>query len=243
MKKLFLALLFTILVLPSITVQADDVGVTAEPSFGLQPPSNFTLTIVEENQILAEWTAGDLCVNYELRRSVETHPTDHTEGEQVYYGSNLSFLDTGLDIGLEIDKYTYYYTLWGRDSGDNWSTYVTADTGGSMTTAILLGVFAFLALGLTIGGYALHRGSLAFAGAGVWGILMVFSLTQSGDIYTGTFWISMGLMLASAVEAVLLNKGAEQAEDEIEHTLAIDEAFKEMDDVNVARKTRRQTRR
>jgi len=93
--------------------------------------------------------------------------------------------------------------------------------------------FVFLCLGLTIAGYAFHRGSLVLAGATAWGILGVYSYaltTWTWDIYQALFWLCIGMIFVSAVEGVTLNKGAEEAEEEFEHSQAIDEALREMDE-------------
>lgn len=249
MKKLILILIFLLLAMPT-AVKADDVGVVADPVYGTPEPYNFTLTIVGENQILAEWDAdpaGD--ENFELRRSVETYPTTQSEGEQVYLGSEKEFLDTGADIGLEIDKYTYYYSLWGYEG--TWSEdYTSADTGGTMTNMILLGILVFLGFGLAIGGYALHRSSLAFASAGVWFITAVWGYIDAASewgISMGIFWIAIAMFFTTAIESVTLSRGTEKAEDELEYQEAkkeaIDESMADMDeDISFRRQKRRENR-
>jgi hypothetical protein len=236
-------LIVGIAVLPSSPVASDNVGVTADPVYGTLAPYTFTLTVVNDNKILAEWTPYvDSDDNFELRRSVTEHPTTRSEGEQAYVGSDTSYTDTGGEIGLECDKYVYYYSLWAQE-GVEWSSdYATADTGGGMTNTILLGILVFLALCLTIGGYALHRSSLAFAGTGVWLIAAVWGYLDAGGawgISMGIFWMSLAMMFTTAIEAVTLSRGAEKAEDEMERKEAIDEMMEEMDaDIDGRRKKR-----
>lgn len=111
-----------------------------------------------------------------------------------------------------------------------------------MSDIVMLGILVFLGSVLTISGYALHRGSLAFAAATVWGILMAFSAgttTWTWDIYQAFFWLGIGMLISSAVEGVTLSRGREEAEDEIEYGERIDEAMKDMDENIAVKRTRR----
>ena len=112
----------------------------------------------------------------------------------------------------------------------------------TLEEVVLFGIITFTGLCLTIGGYALHRGSLAFAGATAWLILGGFAIVESEGswgIYMGLFWLCIGMLITSVVEGVLLNRGREVAEDEIEYGERIDEAMKDMDENIAIRRAKR----
>lgn len=72
-----------------------------------------------------------------------------------------------------------------------------------------------LALGLTISTFALKSGRtiLAFASAGAWVILGVYSYTQSTatwDIYYALFWLSMGMVLVCVLVPAVLREKKEE---------------------------------
>jgi hypothetical protein len=84
------------------------------------------------------------------------------------------------------------------------------DTAG----ALILGVFATLALGLTIAALALKSGRsiLGFAGAGAWLLLGVYAYTNSTalwDIYYALFWLSIGMVIACSLVASILKEQKE----------------------------------
>lgn len=90
----------------------------------------------------------------------------------------------------------------------------------------------FLSLVLTFLAYHFHRGSLAMAGVLAWFITGAWAYVESSGewgINMGLFFVCIGMFLTTAMEAVFLSRGAEQAQDEIEYTEAIDEAYKDMD--------------
>jgi hypothetical protein len=81
---------------------------------------------------------------------------------------------------------------------------------------LLMAIIAVISLTLTIGGYALHRGSLAFSGATAWLILGAIAMAESGgewNIYMGLFWLCLGMVIVCCVEGAMLNKGEEEEED------------------------------
>ncbi len=111
-----------------------------------------------------------------------------------------------------------------------------------MTTAdaIFLGILVLLPLALMIAGYALRRGSMAMAAMGAWFILCVYSYMQTGSIYNAIFWLSIGLTIASGIEAgTMLSRGEEEAEDAIAYENELDIASKNIDDRIAALRAKR----
>lgn len=71
-----------------------------------------------------------------------------------------------------------------------------------------------MALTLLIMAYAFKRQYLAFASTGGWLLLGAYAYTLStgADVLYILFWISMGLVLVSAIEAMLLREKKEPEE-------------------------------
>lgn len=84
-----------------------------------------------------------------------------------------------------------------------------------MTTADAIFVLALvvLCLGMTTMAYVFRKGALGFGAAFCWLILGIYAYTLSStpstdtwDIYFGLFWMSMGLMLVSALEVMVMKE-------------------------------------
>ena len=103
------------------------------------PPAlvtNFVATDGADRQSTLTWTnPGDSdLAQVTMKRKTGSYPTSHTDGTTVYDstsptpGAGVSTTDTGLTNGT-----TYYYAVFGKDSGGLWNDTVTAgqnaDTG------------------------------------------------------------------------------------------------------------------
>ena len=113
--------------------------------------------------------------------------------------------------------------------------------------ALFIGFVGLLSLGLTIGGYAVRRGSLAFAGVAAWAVLAIICFNLKGYVW-GTFdevlgigWLSIGMVITTAVEAAfIMSRGEEKALDELdEKRTHVDTALDEMEAENERLKARR----
>ena len=79
---------------------------------------------------------------------------------------------------------------------------------------MLLAILGFLALSLFIATFAVPQGRtiLAFASAGGWMLLGIYSYTKFvtlWDIYYSLFWLSMGLVFVCVLIPVILRENAE----------------------------------
>jgi len=88
-----------------------------------------------------------------------------------------------------------------------------------------------VSLSLTISAYALHRGSLAYAGVLAWlatGVGSVMLSEGSWNVYMILFWVCIVMFITSAIEGATLSKPEEQAEERIEYSKELDAAKKNM---------------
>lgn len=229
-----------ILLLPCTPVLAGEpVVVVAVPYIG-GGITNFTAIVISDTQVDLSWTIGDNIANVMVRAKYSEMPMSRTDGYLVYEGS----LESTSDTSMNFDETTslLYYRIWAQNEEDVWLDYEvnTAETEGAN---MLMIAFVMLCLGLTIGGYTLRRGSLAFAGMAAWMAMGAYCyITAAGEwgIYMGLFWVCIAMIITSGIEGgLLLTKGEEAAEEEVEYTQALDEAFKDMDENISLRRIRR----
>ncbi len=81
------------------------------------PPTGFSIMPGDE-KISLSWTKGGGSIRSLVRRSTVRCPQTITEGNQVYFDTGTSYLDTGLTNGV-----TYYYSAWGEVSKDVFQQY------------------------------------------------------------------------------------------------------------------------
>jgi hypothetical protein len=105
-----------------------------------EPPSSFTLTAVSDNQVDITWVKDPTATNTEIRREINEYPTSRTDGVQVYYGAGESVSDTADEVGLELDKSTYYYRAWSENvigwSLDYAQDYIGGENMGALASAL-----------------------------------------------------------------------------------------------------------
>lgn len=88
-----------------------------------------------------------------------------------------------------------------------------------------------LALGFTISGYVLKRGVLAFAAAGCWIILFMYSLnasTSSWDIFYSLAWVSLGLAITSLFATLTRKDTSGDTDEQEEEDPDVTETRREM---------------
>lgn len=135
-------------------------------------PTDLTLTPANDNQVNITWVMGSGTTKTLVRRKINSYPVDETDGEQVYYDTGTSYSDTANNVGLELDKFSYYYRAWGWNAAGGYSvTYAEGNIGGE--TMILLALFV---LGGILGFLSLRNRSflLAIGAGGAWMGLAVY---------------------------------------------------------------------
>ncbi len=105
-------------------------GYGDEESFTTKPnaPSNLVCVVQSSSQIDINWTKGTGATKTMVRRKVGSYPSDVTDGDQAYYGTDNNFNDIGLDPGKH-----YYYRAWSWVEGsDIWSDDYAEDNAWTL---------------------------------------------------------------------------------------------------------------
>lgn len=147
------------------------------------PPTGLILTQVADYQVDASWTAGVGNANFMLRRKLGEYPADRTDGVSVYEGAGTSVSDTASDVGLELDKYTYYYRVWAQSGLGIWSDPAEENIGGG---TMLLIAFLGFGLVLTLLELKFHFLPIALAASASWLVPGFLLLTSPTTIGIGT---------------------------------------------------------
>jgi len=121
------------------------VTITAVPTWGSMPPTDFTVQQIGED-IICNWTNSPTGVATMIRAKFGDYPADMTDGYEVFYGAGSTAIDTGVNLDENIS--TIFYVAYAENAFGVWSTPVSAILeASSMQNLILLG--AVLALVVT----------------------------------------------------------------------------------------------
>jgi len=203
-----LALLLWLIPVGVLADTSQNVTVTAT-GYVCNAPGGFTLTYVSDYEVQLSWVKGDGAENTLIRAAIGRVPTDRTDGMEIYYGDGTT---TSSWINMETLSDPVYYRAWSENAAGIWEEVGASDFIEGVT--MLLFAFIALALGLFIATFALKSGRriLAFASAGAWMLLGVYSYTKFlavWDIYYSLFWLSMGLVLVCVLIPVILREKIE----------------------------------
>jgi len=201
---------------------AVNIGISATGT-GTAPITDFVVIRGDIDETSAAWveTTGTWTIpptaDYVIIiRRFDRYPEATDDGEVVYQGTGETFDETV--TGENIEK--IYYTAW-TYGGGLWSCpiYYLLEVKPKMVNAIMLIAFIILALVPTIGAFALKSGRqiLGFVAAGAWLLLGIWSYTQSTatwDINYALFWLSMGMVIACSLVAVILKEKKEEEAEE-----------------------------
>lgn len=205
-------ILGVILLVPYLPVQADtsqDITITAT-GYVVEAPGGFTVTYISDYEVGLSWTKGVDAENTMVRACIGRVPENREDGYEVYYGTETSTTDW---VNMETLSVPIYYKAWSQNAGGIWEEQ-GSDPGQVEGVSMTLIAFIVLAMGLTIATFALKsgRGILAFASAGAWVLLGVYSYTRYDtlwDIYYALFWLSMGMTIACALIPAILREKKE----------------------------------
>jgi hypothetical protein len=195
---------------PSIASAANPVVTITVSKWVVGLPSGFTLTYISEYEVQIDWIKGIGAENTMVRAAIGRPPTDITDGIEIYYGDGTTATSW---INMETLSEPVFYRAWSETALGVWSPMFVEDQIEGVT--MLLFAFIALALGLFIATFALKSGRriLAFASAGAWMLLGVYSYTKFlavWDIYYSLFWLSMGLVLVCVLIPVILREKREE---------------------------------
>jgi len=209
--KLLILLAFLLILIPApVEAASADVVITAQ-GYVVGVPGGFTITYISDYEVGISWTKGEGAENTLVRAAIGRMPENRNDGYEVYYGTGTTATDW---VNMETLSVPIYYKSWSQTAGGAW------EEGGSDTrqvegVSMILIAFIALALGLTIATFALKSGRaiLAFAGAGAWMLLGVYSYTRFTtlwDIYYALFWLSMGMVFACVLVPAILREKKEE---------------------------------
>jgi len=221
-----------------------NVTVTATPNYGIL---TFAIDYISETQMDLSWTTPPdvtkVMVRAKYGSDLDEIPDEDTapsDGYLVYYDTGASVSDTSMDFDQNTGP--LYYKLWGQKADGTW--YVGSESVWQESAIVTLGAFMILALGLFIATFALKSGRriLAFASAGAWMLLGVYSYTRFidlWDIYYSLFWLSMGMVLVCVLIPVILR---EKTEDDLSPEVDEYGDYEDDNDPFLGKRKKRKTR-
>ena len=205
-----LLIIFLVIPIPALAGTSADITVTAT-GYVCEAPGGFTVVYISDYEVGISWVKGVDAENTLVRAAIGRMPENRSDGYEVYYGTGTNTTDW---VNMETLSVPIYYKSWSQTIGGTW------EEGGSSTgqvegVSMILIAFIALALGLTISTFALKSGRaiLAFASAGGWVLLGVYSYTRFvalWDIYYALFWLSMGMVFACVLVPVVLREKKEE---------------------------------
>jgi hypothetical protein len=174
------------------------INVTNTPLF-TQGIKTFTITYVSDTEMDLAWTVDATAANVMVRAKYGQYPADipdentaPTDGYLVYYGTDLSAMDTSMDF--DENAGAIYYKAWAQKADGTW--YTTTSTGSEESReVVLIGLIALGAIGSI---FAIYKRQLLFAvgASAVWFLLIAF--TRSNPLpntaigsSTDSIWISV----------------------------------------------------
>ena len=98
------------------------------------PPSqitDFAAVDGEEGQVSLSWSNPAGAAEITVCRKTGSYPADHSDGTQVYTGTNMAYVDTSVTNGT-----TYYYGVFSRDSYGNWNDALSVGWNGASATPV-----------------------------------------------------------------------------------------------------------
>jgi hypothetical protein len=94
-------------------------------------PGSFIATASSDTAIELSWVKGEGALRTMIRRQTGSYPDGVNEGDEVYFDTGITVIDTGLSPGT-----TYYYRAWSEVTGSQqWSdgyAEAFATTGGTL---------------------------------------------------------------------------------------------------------------
>ena len=163
-KVRILTVIFALIVgLSPLSVFAAVITVTNQPSF-TSGITSFTITYVSNTEMDLNWTVDGTVANVMVRAKYGQYPADipdentaPTDGYLVYYGTDLSAVDTSMDFDSNLG--TLYYKAWAQKADGTW--YVTTSTSSKESEVVtLILLFGF---GLAISGFAIAKKEVVIA--------------------------------------------------------------------------------
>ncbi len=184
------------------------VNVTNSPSFS-QGIMSFTVTYISDTEMDLAWTDDATVANVMVRAKYGGYPADipnentaPSDGYLVYYGTDLSAVDTSMNF--DQNPGLLYYKAWAQKADGTW--YMATGTGSKESReVVLIGLIALGAIGSI---FAIYKRQVLFSigAAAVW--FMLIAYTRSNPlpniaVGSGTDSIWIGVCVAFSVGTML----------------------------------------
>ena len=154
----------------------------------------FNVTYVSDTEMDLSWTYDAVTVsNVMVRAKYGSYPanppnssTAPSDGYLVYYGSDLSAVDTSMDMNQNAG--TLYYSAWAQHPDGSW--YVVASTHSEESERLVMIGMIVLALGITLAAWAMKDrvAKMLFHALGII-IWLVFAYVMYNQTYPGNTYI------------------------------------------------------
>jgi len=189
MKKILYILAVVVLVIinatPVLAATTVVVSILGVPSYtgGIL---SFTVTYVSDTEMDLAWTVDGTVANVMVRSKYGSYPVDipdqftaPSDGYLVYYGTDLSAVDTSMNFNENAGS--IYYKAWAQKADGTW--YVTTHTGSKESKEMILIFLAFITLTLTTVGVLGKKPFLDWAAVPFWLITCLY-------IYMNYTWLA-----------------------------------------------------
>ena len=154
-RILFIILIATVGLLNAVPVLAATTAIVS--ILGIPAYSggilSFNVIYTSDTQMNLNWTVGGGVANVMVRAKYGSYPsnppntsTAPSDGYLVYYGSDLSAIDTSMDMNQNAG--TLYYSAWAQHADGSW--YVVASTKSEESKEMILLSFIGLFIGLLV---------------------------------------------------------------------------------------------
>ena len=192
-------------VIPVLAATSADVTITWSPGGVMFAPTNFTATVMNDNNIQLDWTPNGLAVTTLILGKVGSYPTSPVDGHIVYNGAGATTNDTS--ISLDETTTNVFYAAYSVDGGGGTSPDSALAMAGGIGMTLL--ALILVAMGLTVAMFITKNMLLGFPSAIFWGVLCGFAYTQSlatWDWQYSLFFASGGMIIFSCLAMYALRK-------------------------------------
>jgi len=177
-KVLCILVVILLVVLNAVPVLADVMVVTVlgVPAFTVGITS-FTVTYISDKEVDLNWTYDATVSNVMVRAKYGSYPanppdslTAPSDGYLVYYGSDLSVVDTSMNFDSNPD--TLYYSIWGQKGDGSW--YLIPYEGSQESRQMILLFLGLAAFGSLGAGFGFKKSWILWLAIPFWLVLSIY---------------------------------------------------------------------
>ena len=210
-RILFIVLITTVGLLNAVPVLAATTAIVS--ILGIPAYSggilSFNVIYTSDTQMNLNWTVGGGVANVMVRAKYGSYPanppdssTAPSDGYLVYYGSDLSAVDTSMDMNQNAG--TLYYSAWAQHADGSW--YVVASTKSEESREVVL--IGLILMGMLGSAFAIMKRNILFAigGAVIWFFLIAYTRVNplpNVVIGSGTDSLFIGICVAFSIGTMI----------------------------------------